>query len=106
MAAGRASVKVSSPHHSTRAEAAEKSRELLPRLLQEFGESVSDVQHSWTGDTMNFSFRYSGMTLRGNVSITETDVTLDASLPPMAQPFEGQIASVVRRRLLELFPTP
>ena len=106
MTAGGASVKVSSPHHSTRAEAVEKAHELLPRLLQEFGESVSDVQHSWTDDTLAFSFRYSGMTMRGNVSVTDNDVTLDASLPLMARPFEGQIASVVRRRLLELFPTP
>ncbi len=75
----------------------------LPGLLQEFGSDVSNVTHVWSGNSMNFSFRARGWSIKGRIDVTESDVLIDVNLPMLASPFEGKIRSATERKLEQLF---
>ena len=77
---------------------------VLPGLLQEFGPSVSDITHGWSGNSMNFSFRARGWSIKGRINVTESDVSIEVNLPLLARPFEGRIRSATERKLEQLFP--
>ncbi len=75
----------------------------LPGLLQEFGSDVSNVTHVWSGNSMNFSFRVRGWSIKGRIDVTESDVLIDVNLPMLARPFEGRIRSATERKFEQLF---
>ncbi len=75
----------------------------LPGLLQEFGSDVSNVTHVWSGNSMNFSFRARGWSIKGRINVTESDVSIEVNLPLFARPFEGRIRSATERKLEQLF---
>ncbi len=76
----------------------------LPGLLQEFGSDVSDVTHVWSGDCMNFSFRTRGLSIKGRIDVTDSQLIIEVSLPILARPFEGRIRSATERKLKQIFP--
>jgi len=66
---------------------------------------ITDMQRDWNGNTMNFSFR-AGMgifsaPLKGLVTVTEKDVTIDIDLPPMLKQFipEEKVRAQVEGRI-------
>ncbi len=81
---------------------AEVERE-LPGLLQEFGSDVSEITHGWSGNSMSFSFRARGWSIKGRINVTESDVLIDVKLPILARPFEGRIRSATERKLEQIF---
>ena len=63
----------------------------LSDLLNQFGDSVSDVSHSWKGDTMRFAFRAAGMfAFKGTLKVTDDALNLDLPFPLLARGFEGR----------------
>ncbi len=75
----------------------------LPGLLQEFGSDVSNITHVWSGNSMNFSFRARGWSIKGRINVTESDVLIEVNLPMLARPFEGRIRSATERKFEQLF---
>ncbi len=75
----------------------------LPGLLQEFGSDVSEISHVWIGNSMNFSFRAGGWSIKGKINVTESNVLIEANLPLLARPFEGRIRSATERKLEQIF---
>ena len=51
----------------------------LPGLLQEFGSDVFDVTHVWSGNSMNFSFRARGLSFKGRIDVTDSQVVIEVS---------------------------
>ncbi len=76
----------------------------LPGLLQEFGSDVSDITHVWSGNSMSFSFRAGGWSIKGKINVTESDVLIEVNLPLLARPFEGRIRSATERKLEQIYP--
>ncbi len=74
----------------------------LPGLLQEFGSDVSNITHVWSGNSMNFSFRARGWSIKGRIDVTESNVLIDVNLPILARPFEGRIRAATERKLEQL----
>ena len=88
-------MKVLRKHNSRRDSVKDDIETLLPSLMERFGDSVSDIEHDWRGDDLGFSFRASGFSVRGTVSVSDTDLLLDLRLPLAARLFEGKIRSAV-----------
>ncbi len=96
-------MKVQRVHMMTGETARGEVERALPGLLQEFGSDVSDVTHVWSGNSMNFSFRTRGLSIKGRIDVTDSQVLIDVSLPLIARPFEGRIRSATERKLEQIF---
>ena len=84
-------MRISAPHGTTRQEARETIVEEMPRLLARFGGQVSNPRHSWSGDTLEFSFRAAGADLEGALHVGEHDVEIEMRLPLRFRFFQGTI---------------
>lgn len=58
------------------------------------GADVSDIRQHWTGDRLDFSCvaarGFFSLTLRGWVDVADSEVILDADVPPMLASFVGE----------------
>ena len=89
-------MRFSAPHGTTRQEARETIVEEMPRLLARFGGHVSKPRHSWSGDTLEFSFRDAGADLEGLLHVGEHDVEMEMGLPLRFRFFQGTIEHEMR----------
>jgi hypothetical protein len=66
---------------------------------------ISDVQKSWTGDTMKFVFKASvaffSTPIEGTVTVTVADVTIDVAIPESFRRFiaEDKLKSGIETRI-------
>ena len=75
------------------------SRELTD-LLTQFGDSVSDVSHSWDGDSMKFQFKVSRMaSFKGTLKVSGSELDLNLPFPLLARGLEGRARSETERWL-------
>ena len=98
-------MRVTVPHHTTRAKAREIVERKISVLLAQFGEHAGDVRHDWTGDTFQFKGTARGFTVEGTVEITDAEVVIDGKLPMLARPFEPRIQQAVEREAETMFRT-
>lgn len=96
-------MKLNVPHHTTRAEAKKKVRNLLSNLAEEHSDVVSDVEESWSKDRLDFGFRARGFKAKGNLEVTDDEIVLEGKLPLLAKPFEPKIKSVIEREAKKIF---
>ena len=89
-------MRVSAQHGTTRQQAREIIVEELPRLLSRFGEQVSNPRYSWSGDTLEFSFRVAGADLSGLLHVSDQDVEIEMGLPLRFRLFQGAIEQEMR----------
>ena len=68
---------------------------MLPALLEQYGNRVTKPRSAWRGDTMEFSFQAEGYNIKGTLSVTDTEIVLDARLPFFARLFEGTVRSAI-----------
>ena len=83
----------------TKQAAKDKLEGTLPALIARFGDSVSDFEHAWQGNSATFSFRARGFDVQGSLKITDSDVVVDMKLPFVARLFESTIRSNVELEL-------
>ena len=86
-------------HKTTKQGAKDTVDALLPRLIEQHGDRVSNAGGTWSGDMFSFSFEAQGFSIEGTLEVSDTEVVLDARLPFLARAFEGTIRSVVEREL-------
>lgn len=89
-------MRFSAPHGTTKQDARETIVEEMPRLLARFGGQVSNPQYSWSGDTLEFSFRAVGADLKGLLHVHERDVEIEMALPLKFRFFQGTIEQEMR----------
>ena len=54
--------------------AQDKLERALPGVISRFGDSVSEIKHSWQGDLAQFSFRAKGFSINGELLVSDADV--------------------------------
>ena len=97
-------MRIAIPHNTTRAKARQVIEQKIQSLQSQYGQYASDVDYSWSGDTLNFSFKAKGgIHGKGTVEITDTDAIIDGKLPLIAKPFESRIRSTVEREAQQMF---
>ena len=86
---------VSVPHELTKPEAMERIKGLLENLKKEQAGMVSDVKEEWNEDQGRFSFSAKGYDLSGLISVTDSDVQINAQLPFAVSLFSGTIKKII-----------
>ena len=72
--------------------------------MQEYGGNVSDPRYAWQDDTMEFSGHTVIGNIKGELRVTDAELTLDVDLPWLARLKEGEIRSGIERWLDENLP--
>ncbi|MEQ8787903.1 MAG: polyhydroxyalkanoic acid system family protein [Pirellulaceae bacterium] len=86
--------------HSMGKEAAmERLKSLMEKIQNRYKDQVKDIQQSWDGDTLNYSFKTFGLTISGSMLVEEDKVTVDGKIPIAAMAFRGQIENSIRDEL-------
>ncbi len=96
-------MQISVPHNTTREKARAIVEKRLEDLQRQYGHYASDVETTWTGDRLDFSFKARGFQGKGTLEITDTDIIVDGKLPLIAKPFEPRIRSTFEREAEQMF---
>ncbi|GAC1403365.1 MAG: hypothetical protein NVSMB68_16720 [Thermoanaerobaculia bacterium] len=96
-------MRIAVQHNTTREKARRIVEGKMKALESQYGHYAKDVDHKWEGDTLHFGFKARGISGRGTLEVTDTDVILDGKLPLIAKPFESRIRSTVEREAQEMF---
>ena len=98
-------MRITIPHHTSRANARTTIEQKVAALLNQFGGRVDDLQQQWTGDTLEFKGKARGFKVEGTVEVTDQEIILEGKLPLMALPFEPRIREAVKREAENMFRT-
>ena len=93
---------ISVPHDLGKEEAAERVRHVLEKVTDRFGDQVKNLEQSWEGDTLQFSFRTFGINVSGQGVATDSSVDVTVNLPITAMMFKGKIESGLREQLTRM----
>ena len=97
-------MRIAVPHNTSRAQARKIVEAKLESLQSQYGHYAHEIEHQWSGDTLNFGFKAKGgISGKGTLEITDTDVIIDGKLPLIAKPFESRIRSTVEREAEQMF---
>jgi putative polyhydroxyalkanoic acid system protein len=96
-------LRIAIQHNTTRANARKIVEDRLKTLHAQYGHYADDLDHNWQADTLHVVFKAKGMTVKGTVEITDTEVILDGKVPLIAKPFESRIRSTVEREAESMF---
>ena len=98
-------MRIRRPHSMTQREAKDWVSRELSEMLTQFGDSVSDVSHSWDGDSMKFQFKVSRIaSFKGTLKVSDSDLDLNLPFPLLARGFEGTAKAEAERWLDQNLP--
>lgn len=98
-------MKIVVPHHTTREEAKKIVEGRLRGAEKQYGHMASDFDYEWHGYTLQLRAKAKGMSVKGTLEITDSDVIVDGKLPLLAKPFEAKIRHAVEREAESMFRT-
>src|SRR5688500_11718369 len=90
---------VTVPHQLTKDDARSRLERFVELLQTKFEGKVSDLNQSWEGDTLKFSFKTYGIQLSGGIAVDDNELKLDGELPFAAMMFRGKIESDIKEQL-------
>jgi hypothetical protein len=90
------------PHSLTQEEALTRVQRLLGDMKQQYGDQISELNETWSGNRGEFSFKAMGFATSGTLAVTPSQLELDGSLPFAAMPFKSKIESTIRERAQKL----
>lgn len=90
------------PHTLPSEEAQSRLQRLIEMELDQHKEKLSDLSHSWIGNTLQFAFKTFGFKVAGAVESLDQKVVVNGDIPIAAMMFKGKIESALRERLQRL----
>ncbi len=92
-------VTVTIPHKLGKAEARDRLVSSVGQLRDQLGAmSVSNFQHAWAGDRMNFQAQALGRTISGAIDVEEADIRIEVVLPGLLGMFADRITRGLQRQ--------
>lgn len=92
-------VHVSVEHTLMAQEALTRIKTLLESIKRRVGGNDVKVVEKWNDAKGSFQLTVMGMIVEGRITVSDNDVTLEASLPAMAKPFAGQVEQMIREEV-------
>ena len=96
-------MRITVPHHTDKETARRKINERLGQIFAQYGHYLSESNHKWDGDRLEFSGVAKGFKANGTVEVTDSEVIIDGKLPLIAKPFEPRIKSTIEREASSMF---
>lgn len=90
------------PHALSKQEALSRIQRVLPELVEQHSDKISDLKETWSGNTGTFKFKLSGFKVSGTVDVEDSVVIISGDIPFLALPFKSQIENTIRQQA-ELF---
>lgn len=90
------------PHGQSKEDARERLLQFSDGLRNKFQDQISDLQESWEGDRLDFSFRTYGIPIQGNITVNPSALSVQCELPLSAMIFKGKIEAEVREQLVRV----
>ncbi|MBN2577445.1 MAG: polyhydroxyalkanoic acid system family protein [Pirellulales bacterium] len=95
-------IRVETPHVLGREAALQRLQEKFDEVYAQFGNRIDDLQQQWADHTLTFSFRVTGMSVRGTLAVEESTVDVHADLPLPALFFKSAIEQRIREELTKI----
>lgn len=95
-------IKTSVPHTLGTDEAKKRITHLITESKTKFGNSVTDVEESWSENRGTFRFKAMGFSVSGNLQVEPSTVQVEINLPFAALPFKGRVENEISNRAKEL----
>ena len=90
------------PHSLTQDQALGRIKGLLATVKTDYGDKVTDLTETWSGNRADFAFKAMGMGVSGTLVVSPGQVELNGKLPFAALPFKGKIEETIRTRATQL----
>ena len=96
------SMKLAVPHHLGQEAATARLKGFLTKVKEHYASQVSNLQESWTDNTLTFGFTTYGFKVAGTMTVEPEQVVVDGQLPFAALMFKGKIEQSIRSELAKL----
>ena len=93
------SINIAVPHTHGQQGAFDRLHGFMAKMKEQYKDNVSDLQESWQGNRLDYSFKTFGLKVRGAVEVQEQQVVVNADLPLAAIMFKGKIEQEIRGTL-------
>ncbi len=89
------------PHVLEREEVFSRLRKFSSKVHEQLGNQVSSIDEEWDdeNESMEFSVKAKGMSIKGNMAVHDDTVDVHSNLPFAALPFRGMIESFIRNAI-------
>lgn len=73
---------------------------------EEVNQKISDLQQTWNGNVLDYSFKTMGMKISGTLDVQPDSVKVVTQLPLAAMLFKGMVEAQMRDNLTKLLNPP
>ncbi len=97
-----ASINVRVPHKLTREEALKRTKNLLTKTKEDFSEDIKNLKEIWNDNAGKFSFAAKGFEISGTLTVKDSEIILDGTVPFAVSLFKGKITKKIQEVGAEL----
>lgn len=90
------------PHELEQEEAIDRIKGLVAQLKKEYGDQVSQVEETWSGNRCEFSLKIRRFNLSGFIEVGDSSAEIRGTLPFAARLFEGPAKELIAKQAREL----
>lgn len=90
------------PHALDQETATGRLKDGFGAMRKTYEQHVTDLQETWDGHTLTYSFKTFGFTIAGTLAVEPSEVKLNAKLPLAAMMFKGRIEEQIREQMDKL----
>ena len=87
------------PHQLGKEQATERLKTFLERVAERYKDQVSHLDGTWDDHKMDFSLTTYGFNIKGTLTVEDTRVLLEGTLPFAALAFRGKIETSIASEL-------
>jgi hypothetical protein len=86
---------VSVPHGLGREEATNRVKAFIAQAKEQFGDKMSGFKEEWAGNDCEFTASGSGVSVSGQLKVSEDKVEITSKLPMAAMFFKGKLETAL-----------
>lgn len=91
------------PHSLGQEAAVARLKQMIETMRVHYEEQVSNLEGTWNGHQLSYSFETFGFSIKGMVTILEQSAKVEGQIPFAVMPFRGAIEDQVRSELERAF---
>jgi len=95
-------MKVTVEHNFTQETAIDCAENIFKNLSEKFKDEFSNLKQGRNDNIIDFSFKVRGMSISGEITITENKVSVESRLPFAARMFQGMIENKIKENAEEM----
>lgn len=90
---------ISVPHSLPQEEALQRLKRFLSQIKTQYKDTITNLDEHWNENVGTFNVSGRGLTGSGRMTVNESEVLVESSLPAVAMFFKGTIEAKVREWL-------